>query len=156
LFHQLNEKQMENRINILETEQGATKAMYALSAYVENSTLTKTHQELIKLRASQINGCAFCINMHTTDALKQGETPQRIVLLNAWREVNDLYSKEERIVLALTEAVTLIHQGGIPTDLYKEASETFDANYLSQIIVAIVTINSWNRIAISGLFQPAK
>jgi AhpD family alkylhydroperoxidase len=150
------DKQMEKRINILETEPGATKAMYGLAGYVEKSALTKTHQELIKLRSSQINGCAFCIDMHTTDALKQGETPQRIVLLNAWREVNDLYTKEERIVLALTEAVTLIHQGGIPTDLYKEASETFDANYLAQIIMAIVTINSWNRIAISGLFQPAK
>lgn len=147
---------MEKRINILETEPGATKAMYGLAGYIEKSALTKTHQELIKLRASQINGCAFCIDMHTTDALKQGETTQRIVLLNAWREVNDLYTKEERIVLALTEAVTLIHQGGIPSDLYKEASETFDANYLSQIIMAIVTINSWNRIAISGLFQPAK
>lgn len=147
---------MEKRINILETEPGATKAMYGLAGYIEKSALTKTHQELIKLRASQINGCAFCIDMHTTDALKQGETPQRIVLLNAWREVNDLYTKEERIVLALTEAVTLIHQGGIPADLYKEASETFDANYLAQIIMAIVTINSWNRIAISGLFQPAK
>lgn len=147
---------MEKRINILETEPGATKAMYGLAGYIEKSALTKTHQELIKLRASQINGCAFCIDMHTTDALKQGETTQRIVLLNAWREVNDLYTKEDRIVLALTEAVTLIHQGGIPTDLYKEASETFDANYLAQIIMAIVTINSWNRIAISGLFQPAK
>lgn len=147
---------MENRINILETEPAATKAMYGLAGYIEKSALTKTHQELIKLRASQINGCAFCIDMHTTDALKQGETTQRIVLLNAWREVNELYAKEERIVLALTEAVTLIHQGGIPSDLYKEASETFDANYLAQIIMAIVTINSWNRIAISGLFQPAK
>ncbi|AEA45596.1 carboxymuconolactone decarboxylase family protein [Fluviicola taffensis] len=147
---------MENRINILETEPAATKAMYGLAGYIEKSALTKTHQELIKLRASQINGCAFCIDMHTTDALKHGETTQRIVLLNAWREVSDLYTKEERIVLALTDAVTLIHQEGIPTDLYKEASETFDDNYLAQIIMAIVTINSWNRIAISGLFQPAK
>lgn len=140
----------------METEPAATKAMYGLAGYIEKSALTKTHQELIKLRASQINGCAFCIDMHTKDALKYGETTQRIVLLNAWREVNDLYTKEERIVLALTEAVTLIHQGGIPADLYKEASETFDENYLAQIIMAIVTINSWNRIAISGLFQPAE
>ncbi|WP_294677078.1 carboxymuconolactone decarboxylase family protein [uncultured Fluviicola sp.] len=147
---------MEKRINILETEPAATKAMYGLQGYIEKSGLTKTHQELIKIRASQINGCAFCIDMHTKDALKHGETIDRIVLLNAWREVNDLYTKEERIVLALTEAVTLISHEGIPSGLYKEASETFDANYLSQIIVAIVGINSWNRIAISGLFQPAK
>ena len=118
--------------------------------------MTKTEQELIKIRASQINGCAFCIDMHTKDALKHGETIDRIVLLNAWREVNDLYTKEERIVLALTEAVTLISHEGIPSELYKEASEIFEENYLAQIIVAIVGINSWNRIAISGLFQPAK
>lgn len=146
---------MEKRLNILETEPGALKAMMSLQGYIDKSTLTKTHQELIKLRASQINGCAFCINMHTTDALKHGETTQRIVLLNAWREVNDLYTKEERIILALTEAVTLIHQGGIPADLYREANTAFDDNYLAQIIMAIVTINSWNRIAISGLTQPA-
>ncbi|MGV3611246.1 MAG: carboxymuconolactone decarboxylase family protein [Fluviicola sp.] len=147
---------MEKRINILETEPEAKKALYGLAGYIEKSALTKTHQELIKIRASQINSCAFCINMHTKDALKHGETTQRIVLLNAWREVNDLYTKEERIILALTEAVTLISQGGIPSDLYKEASETFDENYLAQIIVAIVGINTWNRVAISGLFQPAE
>lgn len=146
---------MEKRINILETEPAATKAMYGLQAYIENSSLTKTHQELIKIRASQLNGCAFCIDMHTKDALKHGETIDRIVLLNAWKEVNGLYTKEERIILALTEAVTLIHREGIPSDLYKEASENFDVNYLSQILVAIIGINSWNRIAISGLFQPA-
>ena len=147
---------MEKRINIMETEPTATKAMYGLQGYIEKSALTKTHQELIKIRASQINGCAFCIDMHTKDALKHGETTQRIVLLNAWREVNDLYTNEERVVLALTEAVTLISHEGIPADLYKEASVTFDANYLSQLIMAIVTINAWNRIAISGLFQPAE
>lgn len=147
---------MEKRINILETEPEATKAMYGLEGYISKSALSKTHRELIKIRASQINGCAYCIDMHTKDALKMGETTQRIVLLDAWREVNDLYTKEERVLLALTEAVTLIHQGGIPADLYKEASETFDGNYLAQIIMAIATINSWNRISISGLFQPAK
>ncbi|MDF3026154.1 MAG: alkylhydroperoxidase like protein AhpD family [Fluviicola sp.] len=147
---------MENRINIMEIEPEATKAMYGLEGYLSKSALTKTHRELIKIRASQINGCAYCIDMHTKDALKMGETIQRIVLLDAWREVNDLYTKEERVLLELTEAVTLIHRGGIPADLYKEASETFDENYLAQIIMAITTINSWNRISISGLYQPGK
>lgn len=147
---------MEKRINILETEPEAKKALYALHGYLENSALTKTHHELIKIRASQINGCAFCIDMHTKDALKQGESVERIMLLNAWGEVNDLYTKEERIILALTEAVTCISREGIPAELYREASETFDANYLAQILVAIVAINAWNRIAISGLFQPGK
>ncbi len=147
---------MEKRINITEIEPEATKAMYGLESYLSKSTLSHTHRELIKIRASQINGCAYCIDMHTKDALKMGETIQRIVLLDAWREVNDLYTKEEHIILNLTEAVTLIHLGGIPADLYKEASEIFNENYLAQIIMAIATINSWNRIAISGLFQPAK
>lgn len=147
---------MEKRINILETEPAAAKAMYGLEAYIQQSELQKTHKELIKLRASQINGCAFCIDMHTKDALKNGETIQRIVLLNAWREVNDLYTKEERVILALTEAVTLIHQGGIPAELYREASEMFEEQYLAQLIMAIATINSWNRIAISSLSQPAQ
>lgn len=147
---------MENRINILETEPEAAKAMYGLEGFLAKSALSKTHKELIKIRASQINGCAFCIDMHTKDALKQGESAQRIFLLNAWREVFDLYTKEERTLLALTEAVTLIHQGGIPADLYAEARAAFDEHYLSQIIMAIVTINSWNRIAISGLNQPPK
>lgn len=147
---------MEKRINILETEPDAKKAFYGLAGYIDKTALTKTHQELIKIRASQINGCSFCIDMHTKDALKHGETTQRIVLLNAWREVNHLYTKEERIILDLTEAVTLISHEGIPADLYREATETFDANYLAQIIVAIIGINSWNRIAISGLFQPAE
>ncbi len=147
---------MEKRINILETEPAATKAMYGLQAYIDKSTLTKIHQELIKIRASQINGCTYCIDMHTKEAMKHGETIQRIVLLDAWKEVNELYTKEERVILALTESVTLISQEGIPTALYKEASEIFDANYLAQILMAIVTINAWNRIAISGLFQPAE
>ncbi len=145
---------MENRVNILNTEPEGTKAMYAFASYIEKSNLSKTHKELIKIRASQINGCAFCIDMHTKDALKQGETIQRIVLLDAWRETN-LYSEEERIILELTETVTGISQGGIPADLYQRAIGVFDEHYYSQIILAIVVINSWNRIAISSLMQPA-
>lgn len=147
---------MEKRINILETEPEATKAMYALSGYIEKSALTATHKELIKIRASQLNGCAFCIDMHTKDALKQSESAQRIFLLNAWKEVHDLYTEEERIILAVTEAVTLIHQGGIPDELYRKAKAVFDEHYLAQIVMAVVLINSWNRIAISSLLQPAK
>jgi AhpD family alkylhydroperoxidase len=145
---------MENRVNILNTEPEGTKAMYAFAGYIEKSNLSKTHKELIKLRASQINGCAFCIDMHTKDAMKHGETIQRIVLLDAWRET-DLYSEEERIILELTEAVTRINQGGISSDLYQRALAAFDEHYYSQIIMAIVVINSWNRLAISSLMQPA-
>jgi AhpD family alkylhydroperoxidase len=139
---------MEQRINIQEAEPAAYKAMFGLEKYLQDSQLTKTHKELIKIRASQINGCAFCINMHTKDALKNGETPQRIFLLNAWREA-DLFTEEERVILALTDEITLIHNNGLSDKIYEKAEKVFDQNYLSQIIMAIVTINAWNRIAIS-------
>jgi AhpD family alkylhydroperoxidase len=139
---------MEQRINIQEAEPAAYKAMFGLEKYLQDSQLTKTHKELIKIRASQINGCAFCINMHTKDALKNGETPQRIFLLNAWREA-DLFTEEERVILALTEEITLIHNNGLSDKIYEKAERVFDQIYLSQIIMAIVTINAWNRIAVS-------
>ena len=139
---------MENRINIQKIEPNAYKAMLALEDYLEGSQLSKIHLELIKIRASQINGCAFCINMHTSDALKQGETSQRIFLLNAWKETA-LFTEEERIVLAITEEVTLINQNGLSDKTYQLAEQLFDENYIAQIIMAVVTINAWNRIAIS-------
>ncbi|MEQ9209902.1 MAG: carboxymuconolactone decarboxylase family protein [Pseudomonadales bacterium] len=108
----------------------------------------QTHKELIKIRASQINGCAFCIDMHTKDALKNGETPQRIFLLTAWTET-DLFTEEERALLKITEEVTLIHQGGLSSETYKKGLDLFGEHYLTQIIMAIVAINAWNRIAIS-------
>lgn len=139
---------MENRIDIQQLEPQAYKAMLALENYLHSSKLTQTHLELIKIRASQINGCAFCINMHTSDALKQGETAQRIFLLNAWKET-ELFTEEERCILAITEEVTLIHQHGLSDKTYQSAKKLFDENYIAQIILATVTINAWNRIAIS-------
>ncbi len=139
---------MENRIDIQQVEPKAYQAMYALESYLQQAALSKTHLELIKLRASQINGCAFCINMHSADALKQGETAQRIFLLNAWRET-ELYTEEERTILAMTEEITLIQQHGLSNETYQQAEKLFTANYIAQIIMAISTINAWNRIAIS-------
>lgn len=139
---------MEKRINIQELEPNAYKAMFAMENYLQNTQLSKKHLELIKIRASQINGCAFCINMHTSDALKQGETAQRIFLLNAWNET-ELFTEEEKAVLAITEEVTLISQNGLSDKTYQQAEKLFDGNYIAQIIMAVVTINSWNRIAIS-------
>jgi len=139
---------LENRIDIQQLEPNAYKAMFALENYLQNSGLSKTHLELIKIRASQINGCAFCINMHTSDALKQGETAQRIFLLNAWKET-ELFAEEEKAILAITEEVTLISQNGLSDKTYKQAEKLFDGNQIAQIIMAVVTINAWNRIAIS-------
>jgi len=139
---------MENRIDIQQLEPEAFMAMYALENYLHNSGISKTHFYLIKIRASQINGCAFCINMHTKDALKLGETAQRIFLLNAWKETG-LFTEEEKTILAITEQVTLISQNGLSDETYRQAEQLFDGNQIAQIIMAVVTINAWNRIVIS-------
>lgn len=119
-----------------------------LENYIATTTLSKTHKELIKMRASQINGCAFCINMHTADARKNGETEQRIYLLNAWREA-DVYTDEEKAILALTEEITLI-ANHVSDETYAKAQRFFDEGYLANVIAMIVAINAWNRIAISS------
>lgn len=139
---------MKNRIQIDAVEPNAYNAMYALEKYLQQSDLSKIHRELIKIRASQINGCAFCIDMHTNQAIQIGESVQRIFLLNAWRET-DLFTEEERVLLQMTEEVTLIHNKGLTPETYKKATSIFDEKYFAQIIIAITTINAWNRIAIS-------
>jgi AhpD family alkylhydroperoxidase len=138
---------MSTRVNILQTQPEAYKAMMGLEKYIASTSLTSTHKELIKLRASQINGCAYCINMHTKDARKMGETEQRIYLLNAWRETN-LYTEEEQAILAMTEEVTLI-QNHLSKATYDNARKLFDEKYIAEIIMMITTINAWNRIAIA-------
>ncbi len=139
---------MQRRIDIQELEPNAYKAMFGLEKYLSTSLISKTHLELIKIRASQINKCAFCINLHTQDALKQGETNQRIFLLNAWRETN-IFSEEEKAILAITEEITLISKNGLSENTYNKALELFDENYIAQVIMAVITINAWNRIAVS-------
>lgn len=146
---------MEKRIDIGQLEPAAYKALLGLETYLAQTTISKTNKELIKIRASQINGCAFCINMHTTDARKNGETEQRIYLLNAWKEVAGLYTEEERVILALTEEMTLIANGGVSDATYSKAKAMFDEHQLAQIMMAIITINAWNRLAISTQMQPA-
>ncbi|UYQ92323.1 carboxymuconolactone decarboxylase family protein [Chitinophaga horti] len=146
---------MEKRLNIQHAHPAAYKAMFGLEGALASSELTKIQKELIKIRASQINGCAFCIDMHTKDALKYGETTQRIFLLNAWRET-DLFTEEEKALLAVTEEVTLIHQHGLTTGTYELAGKFFSEEVLAQIIMAIVAINAWNRIAISTQLPVAK
>lgn len=139
---------MEKRLNVQEIQPEGYKAMLGLEKYLASTELPENYKELIRIRASQINGCAYCIDMHTTDALKGGETPRRIFLLNAWRET-DLFNEEEKIILAMTEEVTLISQHGLSKDTYDKAEKTFGATYTAQLLLMIVTINAWNRIAIS-------
>jgi len=143
---------MKPRISIPKVDPEAYKALAVLSNYIEHSSLTKTHRELIKIRASQINGCAYCIDMHTKDARKAGETEQRIYALNAWRET-PFFTEEERAILALTEEVTLI-QNHVSDKTYEEAERILGEKYLAQVIMAIVNISAWNRIGIATGMQP--
>ena len=139
---------MENRINIQKVEPAAYQAMFGLEKYLSTSKVDPILLELIKMRASQINGCAFCLNMHSTDARKIGETEQRLYLLSAWRETN-LFTEKEQAIIALTEEVTLI-ANHVSDATYQKAAGFFNENELAQIIMAIVTINAWNRIAITS------
>ncbi|WP_281232175.1 carboxymuconolactone decarboxylase family protein [Flavobacterium gelatinilyticum] len=138
---------MKSRIVIPQAAPEAYQALMNLEKYISTTSLTSTHKELIKIRASQINGCAFCINMHTADARKQGETEQRIYLISAWREA-DVFTEEEKAILALTEQVTLI-SNHVSDEVYENAARLFDDKYLAEIILTIITINSWNRLAIT-------
>ncbi|QXC60862.1 carboxymuconolactone decarboxylase family protein [Aquihabitans sp. G128] len=129
------------------------RAMFRLSAAVADSPLSATIHELVNIRASQINGCAFCLEMHHHDAVERGETAERLALLPAWRE-SELYTHEERLALALTEAVTRIADGPVPTALEAEARRTFDTETYAALIYAIVTINAWNRLSVVGHTVP--
>lgn len=137
-----------NRINLAKADAKAMEAMLGLEKYIAQSGLDKKLYELIKTRASQMNGCAYCINMHVRDALKQGETTQRLFLLDAWRETT-LFTDKERATLALTEAMTFITNGHVPDDVYNEAAKHLTEKELAAVIMTIVTINAWNRISIA-------
>lgn len=144
---------MEKRINVMQVAPEAYQAMRGLGDFVRASGLDEHLAELVKIRASQINGCAFCLNMHTSDARKLGETEQRIYLLNAWRETES-FTPKEQAALALTEAVTLVAETHVPDDVYEEARQHFDDKELAALIMAIVVINAWNRISVTSRTLP--
>lgn len=140
-----------DRINLGKELPDAMKGMLQLEKSVQDSGLDGKLYLLVKTRSSQINGCHFCINMHTRDAMnKYGETAQRLFLLDAWREVKDeLYTKEEQAALALCEAITNVSVNAVPDDVYNEAAKLFPPKQLAALIMGIIAINSWNRMAIS-------
>ena len=143
---------MSKRINIAQLEPAAYKALLGLEKYLTDSKLQPIHKELIKIRASQINGCAFCLNKHTKEARALGETEQRIYVVSVWRDTATLFTPEEKAILALTEEMTLIQQH-VSDTTYQNAAELFDKNYLAQLMMMIITINSWNRFAIATEMQ---
>ena len=139
---------MQARLNPMETAPGAYEAVRTVETYIQRCGLEKPLIELVKMRASQINGCAFCLDMHSHNARKHGETEQRLYLLNAWRE-SSLYSPRERAALAWTEAVTRIAETGAPDADYEALRAHFTPVEIVNLTTLIGTINLWNRLAIS-------
>src|SRR6201747_2366448 len=139
---------MKPRMNFYQAAPDTIKGLTALEAQVQASGLEQSLIELVKTRASQINGCAFCINMHTADARKHGESEARLYLLNAWRE-SPGYTDRERAALAWTEAVTLIAETHAPDDLYEAVRAQFSDVETVNLTMLVAAINAWNRIAIS-------
>jgi AhpD family alkylhydroperoxidase len=139
---------MKERMNINKAEPGIYKAMAASDDRVDSFELDPRLKELIRVRVSQINGCGYCINTHSRDALKLGETTQRLFAVSAWWET-PFFTAEERAVLRLAEQVTNISQGGVSDEAFSEALAVLGEKKLAQVIFVVATINSWNRIAIS-------
>ena len=151
---------MEQRLNYMEVGKGAAKAMYGLEMYLAKCGLEAQLLHLLKFRVSQINGCAYFLDMHSKDLRAGGVTEQRLYLLDAWREA-PFYTERERAALAWAEAVTLVTEGHVPDEVYKEARAEFSEEELVNLTLAVVAINGWNRLSIAfrvtpGSYQPAQ
>jgi AhpD family alkylhydroperoxidase len=144
---------MQQRLDAMKISPAAFKAMAGLQTYVDQSGLERRLLELVKIRASQINGCAYCLVMHTNEARAAGESDERMHLLNAWREA-PVFSKRERAALTWTEALTLVSEGHVPDEAYEEVRGQFSEKELVDLTAAVVTINAWNRIAIAFRATP--
>ncbi|MFD9934972.1 carboxymuconolactone decarboxylase family protein [Streptomyces massasporeus] len=153
----MSESSPISRVALKEIAPDVSAAMGSLHAAAvsaaQDAKLEPELLELVRIRASQINGCAFCLDLHTRDARGQGETEQRLHTLAAWRET-PFFTERERAALALTEAVTLVHDGRVPDAVYAEAAEVFDENQIAALIWAATVINAYNRIAIATRMVP--
>lgn len=150
---------MQPRLDWYKVSPGAYKAMAGLEGFVKSSGLEPALLELVRLRASQINGCAYCIDMHTQDARAAGETEQRLYAISAWSEA-PFYTERERAALAWTEALTLLPEGHAPDEVYDEVRKQFTDEEMVNLSLAIVAINGWNRLVLGfrqvpGSYQPA-
>lgn len=140
---------MNQRLSVQDIDPAAHQAVLGLEEYVRSGPLERPLRELIKIRASQLNGCAFCLDMHHRDARAAGEDQRRLDVLSAWREAPELYTARERAALMLTEAVTEIGRDGVPDDVWTGTREHFDETETVHLLMTIATINVWNRLAIS-------
>ena len=151
---------MEERLNYVEAAPNGYRAMAALNRYVEDCGLEPGLLELVRMRVSQINGCAYCLDMHSKDARALGETEQRLYMLNAWREA-PFYSPRERAALLWAEELTLVSQAHVPDAVYEEVRQHFSEEELVNLTLAVVVINGWNRLSIGfrslpGAYQSRK
>ncbi|CAG9173808.1 carboxymuconolactone decarboxylase family protein [Cupriavidus respiraculi] len=144
---------MEQRLDIYATAPDGYKAMLGLETYIARSGLDHTIVELVKMRASQINGCAFCLDMHSADAIKHGESARRLHVLPAWREVS-WFNERERAALAWTESLTLVAQTQAPDADYEAVRKVFSDKEIADLTLLIVTINGWNRLSVGLRKQP--
>jgi AhpD family alkylhydroperoxidase len=144
---------MEHRINGFKASPQAYQAMAALGHFVDSCGLERGLLELVRMRASQINGCAYCLDMHSKDARALGETEQRLYALNAWRET-PFYTARERAALEWTEAITLISETHAPDDIYERVAREFSPEDFANLTLAIATINSWNRLSMAYRIVP--
>jgi AhpD family alkylhydroperoxidase len=149
---------MESRINFAENGQGAMKALFGVGIYLAKSGLDKKLLSLVDMRVSQINGCAYCLDMHSKDLRVEGETEQRTYMLDAWRE-SPLYTDRERGALEWAEAVTNITEGHVPDEIYERVRKEFSEKELIDLTLAVTAVNSWNRVNIAlrtpaGGYQP--
>jgi AhpD family alkylhydroperoxidase len=145
----------KDRIDIHRDARELYRAQLGLDRAVSESALDPALSDIVRLRASQMNGCAYCVDLHTRDALARGESERRLFAVSAWRE-SRLFSERERAALALTEALTLISERGSPDEEYEAAAQHFDRAELAALLYAIVLINGWNRLAVSThmVFEP--
>lgn len=130
------------------------KALYAVDVSLKNSDIPPLQREMIKIRASQINGCAYCVSLHAKEARKLGETEQRIYVMSVWREAPNLFSDEEQLVLEMTEEISLIHMHGLSSRLYDKAIALWGEQRTAQVMMSIININSWNRIGVGTNLHP--
>lgn len=137
------------RLDIHTVDPKAHQAVFGLERYVRESALDPRLYELVKIRASQLNGCAYCLDMHARDARKGGEDQRRLDVLSAWREAPDLFTSQERAALAFVEAVTRIGEAGVPDPVWDEVAAQFDQADIVALLMAAATINVWNRLAVA-------
>ena len=147
---------MSKRLTIKELVPDAYQNIMQLSELVSKTGIDKLQQELIKIRASQINKCAFCLGYHSQEALKSGEDPKRLNVLSAWKEAKDWFSQEDQVILKLTEEITLIAENGLCDETYEKAVTLFGEEKTAKIIMAVININALNRMGVSQRLQPIR